>query len=285
MLGKILKVYGWIRKFTNELSESHVSAYAAKTAYFIMLSFIPFLMLLFTLIQFTALQKSDVLSFFVGAFPSSIDPLLISLIDEIYGKSSAIISVSAVVALWTAGKGITAIIQGLNSVFDVKETRNYIMLRIQGAFYIVLLIVAIVVILVLIVFGNKIQFYLVQEVPLVGNITSAILRMRYVISMVFLMFVFAVIYQFMPNKKMKFKSQIPGAVFSAISWSLFSFGFSVYIDYLGNLTNMYGSLTTLIIVMLWLYICMYIMLMGAEINSMLAETNMFYEISKEGKEE
>lgn len=271
MLGKILKVYGWIRKFMQELNESHVSAYAAKTAYFIMLSFIPVLMLLFTLIQFTALKKADVLTFFVRAFPSSIDPLVISLVDEIYGKSSTVISISAVVTLWTAGKGITAIIQGLNSVYDVKETRNYIMLRIYGAFYTILMIVSIVVMLVLIVFGNKIQGYLVQTIPFIGNITGGILRMRYVISIVLLMFVFAVIYQFLPNKKMKFKSQMPGALFSAVSWSLFSFAFSMYVDHFGNMTNMYGSLTTLIVVMLWLYMCMYIMLSGAEINSMIAE--------------
>ena len=284
MLGKILKVHGWIRKFMKELNESHESANAAKTAYFIMLSFIPVLMLLFTLIQFTALKKADVLTFFVRAFPSSIDPLVISLIDEIYGKSSTVISISVVVTLWTAGKGITAIIQGLNSVYDVKETRNYFMLRIYGAFYTILMIISIVVILVLIVFGNKIQKYLIQVIPFVGNITGAILRMRYVISIVLLMFVFAVIYEFLPNKKMKFKSQIPGAVFSAISWSLFSFGFSLYIDYFGNLTNMYGSLTTLIVVMLWLYMCMYIMLSGAEINSMIAEQYMICKGLEEGKE-
>ena len=188
------------------------------------------------------------------------------------------------VTLWTAGKGITAIIQGLNSVYDVKETRNYFMLRIYGAFYTILMIISIVVILVLIVFGNKIQKYLIQVIPFVGNITGAILRMRYVISIVLLMFVFAVIYEFLPNKKMKFKSQIPGAVFSAISWSLFSFGFSLYIDYFGNLTNMYGSLTTLIVVMLWLYMCMYIMLSGAEINSMIAEQYMICKGLEEGKE-
>lgn len=284
MLGKILKIYGWIRNFMDELNESHVSAYAAKTAYFIMLSFIPFLMLLFTLIQFTPLEKSDILSFFVGAFPSSIDPLLISLIDEIYGKSSAIISVSAILALWSAGKGITAIIQGMNSVFDVKETRNYIMLRIYGTFYTVLMIVAIVVLLVLIVFGNKIQAYLMQEIPLIGNVTGAILRMRYVISILLLMLIFALIYHFMPNKKVKFKYQIPGAVLSAISWSLFSFGFSLYVDYFGNLANMYGSLTTLIIVMLWLYMCMYIMFAGAEVNSMLVKPYVIYGADGQGKE-
>ncbi len=276
MLLKLLRLYEKIQNFTNELNEKHVSAYAAKTAYFIMLSFIPCMMLLFTLIQFTSLHKSDVLSLFVDVFPSSIDPLVISIVDEIYGKSSTVISISAIVVLWTAGKGVTAIIQGLNSVFDVKETRNYLMLRAYGAFYTILIILAILLLLILVVFGNKIQALLVVKIPLVGNITGAILRNRYVITVLFLALLFAVIYHFMPNTKMQFKFQLPGAAFTAIAWSLFSFAFSVYVDYFSNMSNMYGSLTTLIIVMLWLYMCMYIMLIGAEINAMLVEKKQIY---------
>ena len=276
MLLKLLRLYEKIQNFTNELNEKHVSAYAAKTAYVIMLSLIPCMMLLFTLIQFTSLHKSDVLSLFVDVFPSSIDPLVISIVDEIYGKSSTVISISAIVVLWTAGKGVTAIIQGLNSVFDVKETRNYLMLRAYGAFYTILIILAILLLLILVVFGNKIQALLVVKIPLVGNITGAILRNRYVITVLFLALLFAVIYHFMPNTKMQFKFQLPGAAFTAIAWSLFSFAFSVYVDYFSNMSNMYGSLTTLIIVMLWLYMCMYIMLIGAEINAMLVEKKQIY---------
>lgn len=269
MLLSILKIYQKMQSFTNELNEKHVSAYAAKTAYFIMLSFIPILMLLFTLLQFTPLHKADVLSLFVGVFPSSIDPLVISIVDEIYGKSGTLISISAIIVLWTAGKGITAIIQGLNSVFDVKETRNYLVLRIYGAFYTVLMILAILLLLVLVVFGNKIQTNFLSNIPLIGSITGAILKKRYVISICLLVLIFAVIYHFMPNTRIRFKYQLPGAVFTAASWSAFSFGFSVYVDYFSNMSNMYGSLTTIIIVMLWLYMCMYIMLIGAVINGIL----------------
>lgn len=277
MLWNILEIYKKVKTFMNELNEKHVSAYAAKTAYFIMLSFIPFLMLLCTIIQYTPLHKADVLALFVGAFPSSIDPLVISVIDEIYGKSGTAISISAVVALWTAGKGVTAIIQGLNSVFDVKETRNYLMLRVYGAVYTVLIMLSILVLLVLVVFGNKIQTNFLAHIPLIGSITGTILEKRYVISICLLILIFAVIYRFMPNTKIQFKYQLPGAVFTAVSWSAFSYGFSLYVDYFSNMSNMYGSLTTLIIVMLWLYMCMYIMLSGAAINGIMVEKKEIYK--------
>lgn len=268
---KIYQLYQRIRKFLNKLNEKHVSAYAAKTAYFIMLSFIPFLMLLFTMIQFIEVDKTDVQLLFAGAVPSTIEPLLNSIIDEIYGKSSTVISLSALATLWTAGKGITAVIQGLNCVFDVKETRNYIMLRIYGAFYTVLMLVAVILLMVLVVFGNKLKIFLVTIVPFIDRVVTSILRFRYVISMLVLVVMFAMIYCYMPNKKLRLKGQFPGAMFSAISWSLFSYGFSLYVDYFGNMSNMYGSLTTMVVVMLWLYMCMYIMLIGAMVNTMLEE--------------
>ena len=268
---KIYQLYQRIRNFLNKLNEKHVSAYAAKTAYFIMLSFIPFLMLLFTMIQFIEVDKTDVQLLFAGAVPSTIEPLLNSIIDEIYGKSSTVISLSALATLWTAGKGITAVIQGLNCVFDVKETRNYIMLRIYGAFYTVLMLVAVILLMVLVVFGNKLKIFLVTIIPFVDRIVTSILRFRYVISMLVLVVMFAMIYCYMPNKKLRLKGQFPGAMFSAISWSLFSYGFSLYVDYFGNMSNMYGSLTTMVVVMLWLYMCMYIMLIGAMVNTMLEE--------------
>lgn len=271
MIFRIYQLYKRIRKFMEELNEKHVSAYAAKTAYFIMLSFIPFLLLLVTLIQYTQVDKSTVQALFTGVVPSTINPLINSIIDEIYGKSSTVISVSAIVTLWTAGKGITAVIQGLNSVFDVRETRNYIMLRIYGAFYTVLMLLAVTLLMVLVVFGNKLQMLLAAMVPFIGNIVDLVLRMRYVISMLVLVVMFAMLYCYTPNKKLSLKQQFPGAMFSAISWSLFSYGFSLYIDYFGNMSNMYGSLTTVVVVMLWLYMCMYLMLIGAVVNSLLEE--------------
>ena len=77
---------------------------------------------------------------------------------------------------------------------------------------------------------------------------------------------FAVLYMMLPNRITTFTgSSLPGALFSAVAWYLFSFGFSIYIEYTRAYT-MYGSLTTLMLFMFWLYFVMYIVLIGVEIN-------------------
>jgi membrane protein len=72
----------------------------------------------------------------------------------------------------------------------------------------------------------------------------------------------------LPNRKAGFFDQLPGALFAALGWYLFSYGFSIYIDYCDSF-NMYGSLTTLVLLMFWLYAVMYIVLIGLELNQWL----------------
>ena len=76
---------------------------------------------------------------------------------------------------------------------------------------------------------------------------------------------FDVIFTALPNTKLTFKSQLPGATACAAAWYVFSFGLSIYVDYFNGF-SMYGSLTTIALIMLWLYFCMYIMMMSAEVN-------------------
>lgn len=267
----IWKLIYHIKNFATELEKDHVSAYAAQTAYFIMLSFIPFIMLLLTLVKFTPVQKSILLDAAVRICPDSIDPIVINIIDEVYAKSVAVISITAIAAAWSAGKGLLAITRGLNTVYEVSESRNYIVLRLRSVAYTIIVIVVIVLALVLLVFGNTIHKFLELNYPLIAKISGFIINIRTLLAFAVLSMFFTILYKFIPNRKASLKTQLPGAVFTAIVWSAFSFAFSIYVDYSNGFTNMYGSLTGIILAMLWLYACMYIMLIGAEINSYFEE--------------
>ena len=179
--------------------------------------------------------------------------------------------VSAVFTLWSAGKGIQALTNGVNAIYHVKETRNYVMMRIRSAFYTLIFIAAVTGSLLLLVFGNSIQKLLEKYIPMIGRIAGYIIGMRTVISLAVLCVVFLLIYKVLPNRRASLKSQLPGAMISALAWSLFSLGFSVYLDVFHGLSSMYGSLTTTVLVMLWMYFCMYIVLIGAEINAYFEE--------------
>lgn len=268
LVNKIIKL---VRGFLQAMQEDHVGAYAAQSAYFIMLSFIPFIILLLTLIQYTTLTRADIYSAAQAVFPDSMDGFVIDIINEVYSKTAVTVSLSAITAAWSAGKGFLALMRGMNSIYDVEEHRNYIILRFRSAIYTVIFVVSVILSLVVLVFGNSIHQAAVVYLPFLAVITGMIMRMKDIAAIAFLTLVFMVLYRFVPNRKARFFSQAPGAVFSAVCWYLFSIGFSVYVNYSPALSNMYGSLTTIILIMLWLYFCMYIILLGAEINSYFEE--------------
>lgn len=78
--------------------------------------------------------------------------------------------------------------------------------------------------------------------------------------------VFLLLYKYMPKHKLTFKSQIYGAAFGAIALNIISFVFSKYLDIFKGFSTTYGSLTTLILIMMWTYSCFYTVFLGAEIN-------------------
>ena len=256
-----------IRGFLKRLNKDHVGAYAAQSAYFILLSFIPFVLLLVTLVKYTPLTQEIVTTALIRMVPEEFSSFIRVIVNEVFGKSAAFVPVSAIIALWSAGKGVNARSKGLNCIYQVEETRGYVINRLRSAVYTLIFVVAVAVTLLLLVFGNQIQIGIAERFPVIAKVTSVIVGMRTMITLVLLCLVFLMIYKFVPNRRATLKSQIPGAMVSSVAWSLFSLAFSIYIDLTPGTVNMYGSLTTLVLIMLWLYFCMWILLIGAEINS------------------
>lgn len=259
------RIYAVINDFAKEINKNNVSALASSAAFFIFLSLIPILMLVSAIVPFTPVTEADLMNVIGSILPETISPLAIGMVEEVYDKSPAAVSVSAVITVWSAAKGILAIMRALNSISRVDETRNYILLRIRASIYTVVMLVIIVFFLFVMVFGNVIIKVILSKLPIGLYFGEFIMNFRFLYVWIILAAIFAGLYTWLPNKRLKFSLQIPGAVFTSIVWTIYSWGFSVYVEHF-NTFSIYGSLTTIIIVMLWLYSCMYIFMMGAELN-------------------
>ena len=264
------KVIAGIRECAAKCKEDDISAYAAQSAFFIVLSLIPFVMLFISLVQYTPVTEAMVLESVNRLMPDYISPFLIGIIHEIYNDSVGIVSAAAVAAMWSAAKGIQYLANGLNKVYDIEETRNWLFLRFRAILYTVILVVAIIATLTLLVFGNSLQHLIREYLPIVADITQGVLSLRALILIGVLMLFFAMLFKMLPNRKAAIRSQLPGSVMGAVGWYALSFGISVYVDYFNGF-SMYGSLTTVILVMLWLYFGIYILLVCAELNNIYEE--------------
>ena len=266
---RLKEIYQKILNMTADVTEDHVGAYAAQSAYFFMLCMIPIILLLITMVQYTPVTKADVMTAVIQVFPTSVDSMITSIVNQVYNQSSGISPITVVVALWSAGKGVLAMTSGLNCVYKCNETRNYIFLRIRATIYTVMFILVIIFLLVLSVFGNTLNIFIAAHVPILKNLADRLIAMRTIITPIVLMVFCLLIYKFLPNRKDKLRKQLPGAVFAAIGWMIVSWIFSVYVDIFKGFSDMYGSLTTIVLIMLWMYFCMYCILLGGELNMMM----------------
>ncbi len=260
-----------IEDVLNRFQEHRLNAASAHAAFFIILSFIPCIILLFSLLQFTSIEKNDILLIIRQNIPLNMQAFISGIIWEAYNKTASTVSISAVMTVWSAGRGMMALTQGLQWVAGMKETRNYFAVRVRAALYTIVFLMSIIVFLLLGVFGNTLLELLVVKFPIAAYIVNTIIDIKNIFLLLFATVIFTLIYRFMPGNEMPLKHHLPGAFVSALGWFVFSFAFSVYVDEFHGFANMYGSLTTIILLMLWLYFCMYITLLGAEVNQILAE--------------
>ena len=259
------RIYGIIRDFVRQLTRDNISAYASSTAFFFFLSLMPTLIILCSLLPFTSLTEKSLVTAIVDIMPDFLDTLIALMIQQMYEQSAKILPLAIVIMLWSSGKGMLALMVGLNVVNEVTETRNYFVLRLEAAFYMIITVVALLVSLVLSVFGKTIVYTIYSMASNVGGVLYLFMRFRFLLVWMLLIVVFTITYTYVPNKKMKMRHQIPGAVFTALGWSAFSFAFSIYVEHFHGMSA-YGSLSTIIIMMFWLYCCIYIVLIGANLN-------------------
>lgn len=249
------------------MGEDKVGIYTAQASFFIILSIFPFVLLLLNLIGLTTIDKPFIINSINTYVPDSVKPLLIQMINELYTHvSGTIISITAVGAIWSASKGFLSVMFGIYNIYKVHQNRNYFVARFISMLYTVIFLIAMIITMILLVFGNRLFKLGISLIPALKDISILTLVMRYLIVFLVLTMFFVIIFRLANFKCTTFSKVLPGAIFSSLGWISFSYVFSIYVDNFSNMTYMYGSLTAVIILMLWTYFCIYIFFIGAEIN-------------------
>lgn len=267
--------YKTIQKLFANMKKDHVSECSAECSYYTILSFIPFVILVLTLIQYTNIAPQTLFEAISKLIPSSMNEMVLGIVQEVYSKSIGTISISIIFTIWTAGKGLFALTKGLQFVYhiDSEEKASYIYLRVKAIIETIIFIILIVLGLVALVFGHNVREFIQTQLGWMKNynIWASILTKIAFIIATFLVFIS--IYKFIPKNKVTFKSQICGALFGALALNLVSFIFSKYLYIFKGFSVTYGSLTTLMLIMMWTYSCFYTVFLGAEINKLINKKN------------
>ncbi len=253
------------------MQQEGLGLYAAQASFFLIISMVPLLMLLVTLLQFIfPVSKEEVLSIALTALPQNMESFAQGIVGDLFpAQTISIISVSTLILLWSASKGIHSVVKGIRHIYRMHE-KPYYKERLNALGYTVIFILTILFALTVLVFGSSLWRLFLKHFPLLRGATLLVTTLKFLISTVLITLFFLLLYcRISPKEFSAPRVQLPGALFTTAGWILFSTGFSFYISVFANYSYIYGSLTAIILLMLWIYICMWLLFIGAFLNKKL----------------
>lgn len=256
-----------IRWIVRQIFDDNITLYAAQASYFVIISVVPFLSLLISIVSFFI--PADLQSIFDGyALPEELTEVLGDLLFDLRSAPKvSLLSFSAITTLWIASRGASAIQAGLETVYCVKSQKGFFFEQLRSLGGTLLFIALILAMVIGMLFGE-----FICDLLHIGKLTDIIMRWRTPFLMLCMCLGFTAMYASTVRRGSGLRRHplfhLPGAVFASIGWTLFSYFYSLYIRYFPNASYIYGGLTALCLIMLWLYICMVILLLGAEVNKL-----------------
>lgn len=286
ILAKMKLFVNYAGKFSAKISDSYTAACAAQAAFFILLSVVPLVSLLLAVTTYLPFSQQDVLEVLMRVIPNDFTAYVRDIIEDLYGRAgTTVISLSAVTLLWSASKGIAALMDGFNSMYQLRQEYSFLKSRLIAIVYTVLMIVVFAV--VMSVYVTVAHYYKLSIHDLFEKesvIKNLFLLIRFVLGWLlfygFILMMFVVLpggfglpmgKEEKVNLGKRIQSQMPGAAFSSVAWLVISRVVVIYIEHFPNFSVMYGSLAGIVIAMLWLYFCMYSLFIGAVINYLLSK--------------
>jgi membrane protein len=220
-----------------------------------------------SILQYTPLDYQQIIETIENLLPQQAHNVIFETIEEVFTKGSGtLLSIGMITTLWSSLKGANALIKGVNIAYNVEETRKFIKVKLIAFLTTIGVPVVILFTFFFIVFGEIIGTYIFDFLGLSTYFIKIWSILRFPIPIIVMILFFTVFYKYAPNKKLAFSEVIWGAVFTVILWLSASLGFSFYVNNFSNYSNIYGSIGSIVVVLLWLYISSIIIIIGGEIN-------------------
>lgn len=277
---------GWIKfvmRVLGKAGKDRASAYGAQIAFYILMTVFPFAILLFQLIKVAPVSQESILYTIDSLFPEYLLTTLHGILQEIYSSSSGLVPITVVTMLWTTSKVMHAMVQGLDAICTTEDSRNWLVVRAWSITYTGLLVFVAILVASSTALWSPLKVLLIRNRP--GGISlsaySTIIHSVYTTLVGTL--ALAALYKVLPRRRLRFVAQVPGAALATLAIYALSRGLTVYVGQFNGFSA-YGSLTTLTLIMFWLYFTCYFIMMGAVINEVLREDEVLLRLRRAREE-
>ena len=269
-LGAFLLVLG------HEIADDDLMGLAAEMAYRFLFALFPLLLFMAASLGFVgeAVGLDDILSELLEQSEPLLPPEVYSMLERyvqglLQEQSPSFLAIGILGTLWGAAGGVGTLIKALNRAYDVERPRPLWRRQLLALIVVALLPPAAMSFFIVAVLGRVIAEALTNLFRIGPAVSLAFTYGRWPVLMVLLLLGLSLLYHVLPHVNHQYRWSLPGSAFATMSWTIVTFAFSVYLANFNNYDVTYGSFGTVMIFMLWLYLVSVVMLIGAEINSLL----------------
>jgi membrane protein len=192
------------------------------------------------------------------------------VIHELRQPQGGLLSFGAIAALWTASAAVRALMTALNKAYEVRETRPAWKLYPLSIVYTIGLAAMLITAAALFAIGPRAMEWLAHWFGLEQLIVVVWTWLRWPVVLVIFSMAIAIVYYVGPNVKQDFSLISPGAILSVVVWLLATVAFDFYLGSFADYNATYGSIGTIVVLLLYFYLTASVLLFGAEINAAIA---------------
>jgi membrane protein len=285
--GRRLSPRGWdfLRELAREWREDRVGGLAAEMAFFGMLSVFPALLALTSVLGLLdAVTSGDVADEaqdqVVGALSNVLSDQAEGTVDAVSAlfetSSPGVLTISVALALWAASRGFAALVRALDIVYDLPEHRSWVRLRLVSLLLALGTVVIGAALLAMLVIGPLLGTgrSVADALGLGAGFATFWDWVRWPTIVVLVTVWAATVFHVAPNHSTPWRWDAPGAVIAAACWIVVSIGFRLYLEIAGEANQVFGILGGGLIALMWLYLLAVGLLLGGEVNAMMAERRL-----------
>jgi membrane protein len=271
-------IYEVVEFFINGVKKGSLTTRASSVAFNFVLAMFPGIIFLFTLIPYIPIEnfQNEVLNLFANILPHNAYGFLESTLkDIVLQKNWGFLSFGALASLFFSMNGIHALIGAFNDTYHEIDTRSWLTQRLMSIALVFILVSLITIATMLIISSKSILNTLVEQNILEINITYyLIITGKWVITIAFHLIAISFLYYFAPAKKRHWRFLSPGSIMATFLSIMASIIFSMFINQFGQLNKLYGSMGTMMVVLIWTYFNSLALIIGFELNASISNAQL-----------
>ncbi|MDO9694653.1 MAG: YihY/virulence factor BrkB family protein [Candidatus Latescibacteria bacterium] len=272
----------FLRRLQREIGYDDCMGMAAQIAYYMMLALFPFILFLLSLISYLPmLQPDQVLSVLSEALPGDTYELVAGTVRSLLvQRGGGLLGLGLLAALWSGSMGVGALITTINRAYNIHPKRNILHQKALSIALTLALSGFVILSTALVLLGPDLIRDFFRVLGLAGDSQNFWLALRLPLVLILNLLALSILYHFAPEAKQRYVWVLPGTVTATILWFGASSLFRLFLRNFSNYDLTYGSIATVIVLMVWLWVSGFIFLLGAEINSLMRRVDHYEDVPR-----